>query len=300
MTIIRSFVGSLVALSCYGLVAAQVTIDRSLPAPKQPEVVVENMFGTIEIRAWSKNEVRVSGRLAPGAEGLAFDADQGEFHISVEAPEHWLYESDDDTDYRSQLVVELPTGSSVGVRSLNASIRIDGVNGLIEVESVNGAVSIGGDPRVVRIESMTGTVDVQAVAAAMQVESVSGDVTLVGATRAVEVETISGGVILTGSSFEEVSIETVSGSVSIEGSLTAQGGIEVETHNGTVEIVVPAATRARFSFSTFNGSIENTIGPSPRKTGRFEPYTELRFSTGSEDFEVSVETFSGNISLRTN
>jgi len=35
--------------------------------------------------------------------------------------------------------------------------------------------------------------------------------------------------------------------------------------------------------------------PRPTRDGRFNPYQELSFSTGLNDFEVSVETYSGNI-----
>jgi predicted membrane protein len=295
----RTIVGLLTLFATCGLAGAQVSIDRSLPVSSSPEVTIENMFGSIEIRAWTKDEVRVTGRLASAAEGLEFDVDENEVEISIDAAEHWFYESDDDTEFRSQLLIQLPQGSSVGIESLNASIEIDGVRGVIEIETINGSVTVSGDPSSVEIESMTGNVEVQAVAAEMEVESVSGDVTLYGARATVSVESISGNVIVQGSSLEEISIETVSGNVSVDGSLTAEGDVDVETHSGHVELTFPADVRARFSLSTFNGSIDSVIGPTPRKTSRFEPYTELRFANGSDDFDVSVETFSGNITVRT-
>ena len=44
--------------------------------------------------------------------------------------------------------------------------------------------------------------------------------------------------------------------------------------------------------------IENDIGPMPRSKGA-NPSTELEFSTDLDaDFDVSIETFSGNIAIR--
>ena len=286
-------------LGC-GVAAAQVQVDEVRPAPPGGQIEVENLFGTIEVVAWDRDEIHVTGRLAAGSEGLEFEIDEegGETEISVEAPDHWFHESDDDSEYRSDLVVHVPRGSSVSIETINATVKVDGVSGAIEVETINGNVTIAGDPSTVEIESMTGDIDVRAQTAQMDIESVSGSVLLFGATASVEVECVSGEVVIQGTALAEVSVETVSASVTLDVSVTEQGEIDIETHSGDVELLLPSEIQATFSVSTFNGTIENEVGPKPRKTSRFEPYTELRFSTGPEDFEVQVETFSGNIGLR--
>jgi hypothetical protein len=258
------------------------------------------MFGTIEVVAWDRNEIHVTGRLAAGSEGLEFEVDEedGETEISVEAPDHWFHESDDDSEYRSDLVVHVPRGSSISIETINATVTVDGVSGAIEIETINGNVTISGDPSTVEIESMTGDIDVRAQAAQMDIEAASGSVLLFGATGIVEVESVTGEVVVQGTALAEVSVETVSGPVTLDVSVIEQGEIDIETHSGDVELLLPSDVQATFSISTFNGTIENEVGPEPRKTSRFEPYTELRFSTGPEDFEVQVETFSGNIGLR--
>jgi DUF4097 and DUF4098 domain-containing protein YvlB len=285
-------------LAC-GASAAQVQVDQSRPASPGGEVYIESLFGSIEIIGWDRDEVQITGRLAAGAEGLEFDADEEEVSIEVAAPDHWLHGSEDDAEYRSDLVISVPRGSHVSVETLNAPITIDGVSGAIEIESVNGSVKISGDPEVVEIEAMTGNVEVRAQAAEMDVEALSGAVQLYGVTGSVSVEAVSGTVIIQGQEIEEISIESVSGDVSFDGGFAAEGEFEVETHSGNIELIVPGDVKARFEFETFNGKIENEIGPAPHKEDRFSPYTELRFSTGSGEFDVSVETFSGNITLRT-
>lgn len=300
MNTIKVRLALLILLFGCGVAAAQVQIDETRPALPGGEIEVENLFGTIEIVAWDRDEVQVTGRVAAGAEGLEFDVDEedGEIEISVEAPDHWFYESDDDSEYRSDLVVQVPRDSSISVETINAAVKIDGVSGAIEVETINGSVTISGDPSIVEIESMTGDIDVRAQASQMEIESASGSVLLFGATGSVEVEAVSGEVVVQGSALAEVSVETVSGPITLDVSVTEQGEIDIETHSGDVELLLPSDVKATFAISTFNGTIESEIGPKPRKTGRFEPYTELRFATGSEEFEVQVETFSGNVAIR--
>jgi hypothetical protein len=300
MNTMKTRIAILVLLLGCGTVAAQIQIDQIRPVPPGVQVEVENMFGTIEIIGWDRNEIQVTGRMAAGAEGFEFEIDEeeGEAEIYIEAPDHWFYESDDDSEYRSELVVQVPRGSSLSIEAINATVKVDGISGAVEVETINGNVTISGDPSSVEVESMTGDIDVRAQAAQMEIEAVSGSVVLFGATGAVEVESVSGEVVVAGSGLGEVSVETVSGPITLDVSVADQGEIGVETHSGDVELLLPSDMKATFSISTFSGTIENEVGPTPRKTSRFEPYTELRFSTGPEEFEVQVETFSGNIGLR--
>jgi len=278
--------------------AAQVEIDKQQPAPAPGEVYIENYFGSIEVTGWEREVVRVTGRLAAGAEGIDVDSDEDGVGIDVEVPEAWLYASESDDEYRSELTVQVPQGSSIYVETLNATIVIRGIQGHVEVETINGPVTVEGDPRSVEIESMTGSVQVRARAAEMEVESISGPVDLAGVTKSVGVTTVSGSIRVRGEALEEVELEAVTGDVAFDGSFVAEGGLELETHSGNVELSLPADVKARFECETFSGSIENAFGAKPTREGRFHPFQQLRFSTGLEEFTVQIRTYSGNIALR--
>jgi DUF4097 and DUF4098 domain-containing protein YvlB len=282
-----------------GQVWAQVRIDKNRPARPDGEVSIENTFGSVKVIGWDRNEVAVKGVLAAGAERLEMSSDKESVWIEVDTPESWLYDSDDDSEYRSHLEVNVPMGSSVGVESLNATVTIQNVNGIIEVESVNGSVTISGNPPAVEVETTTGAIEISAEAAEMEVDTVSGAVVLKGARGRVDVETVSGIVSISGSNLQEVEIETTAGDVTFDGNFVhGEGSFEVETFSGHVEMILPHDVAARFHLDTFNGQIENEIGPRPRRDGRFNPYQEVRFTTGLIDYEVAVTTYSGNIKLR--
>ena len=279
--------------------AAQIKVDKSLPASPEGEVYIGNMFGSVEVIGWDAAEVSVTGTLAAAADDFDFDGDpeEGEIWIEVGVPDSPSY----DGDFESHIVVKVPRGSSVGVETINASIDIAEVSGLIEIETVNGSITINGDPRGVEISAITAEIDITAVNAPMEIESVSGGVTLRGVTSAVSVESVSGNVDISGQDLSEVEIESMAGDIRIQGNFTAKGDVDIESFSGNVELVFPSGIAANFDLVTFSGKIENAFGPKPRRGSEHEPYMELSFSTGLDsDFDVSVETFSGNITITAN
>jgi DUF4097 and DUF4098 domain-containing protein YvlB len=278
--------------------SAQFTVERRQPASAHVEVRVENAFGSIEIVGWDQAEVLVSGTLAAGVEDFDVDAEESEIDVQVSVPDAWMYESDDDSEYRSQLVLQVPHGATISVESLNADVTIRNVNGPIEIESVNGGITIEGAPPTIEIETMTGAVDVRAARASMEVESISGAVSLRGVAGQAEVNTVSGDVDIEASELNSLEVETTAGNVRVAADVAARGGIEIETFSGRVELILPAATKAQFELVTFEGRIESELGPSTSSAGRFSPFRKVRFSTGVEN-EISVQTYSGDIALRT-
>src|SRR6266850_2576519 len=295
----KRFAAALAALALSATAAAaQVQIDKRRPASPAGQVTVGNNFGSVKVIGTETREVSVTGRLAAGAEGLSFDGDKESVSIDVETPERWSYGSEDDTEYRSDLEIRVPKGSSVEIQTLNASVAISGVDGTLSVETVNGAVTVSGNPRSVQVNGVTGRVDVSAVTAEMQIENVSGPVTLRGAARGAEVSTISGAIDVEGKDLARAELKSTSGDIRLHASLKAEGGVNIENFSGNVLIVVPADVAARFKLTTFSGMIENEMGPKPARNERRSPYMELRFTTALNDFDVEARTYTGNITLK--
>ena len=63
---------------------AQVHIDKSRPFPKRGQIGIENAFGSIKIIGWDKEEVSITGVLAPGAKRLDLSNDKEQTWIDVE------------------------------------------------------------------------------------------------------------------------------------------------------------------------------------------------------------------------
>lgn len=279
---------------------AQLEVERRRAAPANGEVEIDSDFGSIAVHAWEKNEVLVRGTIAAGAEGLDFDGNKEGVSISVDVPEAWFHAAGEDAAFRSTLEIWAPAGSRISVESVNASVQVDGFSGRVGVSTINGAVRIAGPAEQVEVETMTGTVDVRAVAAPMEIDSVSGSVIAHGATGEVKIETVSGGVDLAGAALARVEIRTTTGPVSLRGSLARAGGIEIETFSSPVKLVLPKTARAAFRLQTFGGKLQSAFcAGTPVVRERFEPFRQLRCSTGPDDFEIQIRTHDADITLST-
>ena len=280
--------------------AAQVQIDQKRPASKNGQVRIENSFGSTTVIGWDKGEVAVKGRLATGAEDLDFDADEESVSISVDMPEHRDHHHDDGSELASELEIHVPKGSAVQVETVSGIVSVDGVEGALSIETISGDITVKGSPRAVEIDTVSGTTRIDAAAAEMNLQTVSGEIRVRGASRNLSVSCVSGDLDIAGKDLERARIESISGNVRIEGSFRSEGSLEVEMHSGDVDLVVPADVAARFHLTTYSGGIESDLGPKPRRTKTYSPNLESRFTIGQSDFDVSVQTFSGDITVRVN
>lgn len=294
----RIFTMTALLLASASTLAAQVEIERRLPAPAKGRVWIENPFGAVVVRAHDKAEVAVRGTLAAGAEELGFDVDKEGASIDVDVPEAWFHAPGEEPSFRSMLEVTVPVGSTVDVETVNATVEIGGVTGEIEVTTVNGAVKIDAPTRGVEVETMTGAVDVRALQAPMSIRTVSGAVTVAGATGEIRIESVSGRVEVAGASVAALEVETTTGPVVFKGTLARAGEMKIQTFSSPVAIELPRGVRTAFDLTTFAGKIQSDFcAGTPVVRDRFEPYRQLRCSTGPEGFEIEVRTHDADITI---
>ena len=128
--------------------------------------------------------------------------------------------------------------------------------------------------------------------------SISGDVTIAGAGGHVQVETVSGAVRVRGAGLADVHVETTTGRVTLEGTFARAGEVHVESFSSPVHLALPPDLRATLDLRTFAGEIRSHVcAGTPLTRERFEPFRQLRCSTGSEELEISVRTHDGDITI---
>lgn len=258
-------------------------------------ISIENLAGSLTIIGTDGTELRVTGSMGDDVEELDISGGGDEVSIEVVIP--------DDGDWKgarkiaADLEIEVPRGASLDVETVSATIEVSGVAGEIEAASVSGSVTVAGGTGSVEVESVSGAVFVNGGSGTVSAESVSGRVKLEGVSGDVEATTVSGDIDVDAGAVDDVEIETVAGGVFFKGRLSA-GSLEIESHSGNVEALLPADLGADFELATFSGRIDNEFGPPASRADRYEPGMSAEFSTGTGAADVSVETFSGNISLR--
>lgn len=271
------------------------SVDVTKSASATPTVEIENLAGSVKISGWDREEIKVSGVLGDDTDGLDFSGSGDSFDIEVEIPDSYGRRH---RDLDSDLEIWLPAGSSVSVETVSASIRVSGVNGRLELESVSGEVTVDGAPTSADVETVSGSIELSGSETLAIAESVSGKIELSGVAGRVEAATVSGSIRVEASDIEQGEFEAVSGSVRFTGALSPGARLSAESHSGSVVLNLPADTSARFQVETFSGGINNGFGGGEaERTSRYAPGKRLDFTIGSGDAQVSVESFSGSVTL---
>ncbi len=289
----RSMIGCILAsgLLLAGTVLAQETgiierdglefverIDKTVPVEKGGTLYLTTPEGSVEVKAWDQDEVRVE--VAKSAEAFTESGARellAEVQVFVEktaADVRVRVESTEDLDdldlefhFSVPRVYNLDLNTSGGsieigdlegqvlARTAGGSIGVGYIEkGKVDVETAGGSISIagieGGDGRA---HTAGGSITVGEVSGTVEAETAGGSISVTRAGGPIRAET-AGGSIEVGDGGQGVYAETSGGSIRIG---KAGGLVEAETAGGSITI---GPTSGQVNAETAGGSI--TIGPS--------------------------------------
>ncbi|HWT16134.1 MAG TPA: DUF4097 family beta strand repeat-containing protein [Patescibacteria group bacterium] len=281
------------------LFAAAPIAEATAPLDPRGTLEASNVRGRISVTAWDRNEVSWSGALGAGAK-LVVEKSATRVSISVESEEggNWLGWNNGPRE-DSVLVIKVPASAALDLSAVSANIDVTAMRGSpsIEAESVSGEVSLrASSADKLEISSVSGDVSFEGQAGRVDAETVSGDVRVSGVSGDVSVETVSGSAIVRGASVNEFEAASVSGDIDFEGTLAADGRMDVESMSGDVSITLPADASARVSAESFSGDLENDFGLVVEDDDG--PGSTLHGTLGAGGASIEIESFSGDVNLR--
>lgn len=294
--------GALVAASLSGTALAATPINETRPLDARGHLVVENLKGRIEVRAWDRREVKIEGSLGQGVEKLEITGDAQHLSVKVKYPKTGGlgFFSGSDKSEPSQLRLMVPLQADLEIDAVSADVDVSGIaSGELSIDSVSGDVSVVGAPREAVIDSVSGDLKLILNSAKVSTESVSGDIDLRGRLGGeVHVETVSGDVDLSvhQSNVHKLSGNTVSGDMRINTALAPAGRIGLESVSGNLSLRMPANLSAQVRGESFSGELHAPdVQVSRPKHG---PGSNFEHRYGSGDGEISLESFSGDARLQ--
>ena len=264
------------SLACAPLFAG-TPINETRPLDARGRIDIENVKGRIEVRAWDRNEVRITGTLGDGVEKLVIDGDRNDLEVRVEYPRRMGGWRGDRTE-PTTLILQVPLRADLDIESVSADIDVDGVA-----------------PGDLDIESVSGNVRVAAAPGKASVSSVSGDLVLTINTDDASAETVSGDIELAGRLKGVVDAETVSGDAEVQVALAEGGEIRSETVSGDIRLRLPRSLSARVRGESFSGELE-APGATVHKE-EFGPGKSFEARYGSGAGQIRIEAFSGDAIL---
>ena len=273
---------------------AATPIDQTRPLDPRGRVEIDNLKGRVEVRAWDRPEVKITGSLGAGVEKLSVEGDRGALHIEVKYPNRA------NNTEPTVLVVQVPLQADLEISTVSANIDVHGVAPReLSLESVSGDIVANGAPRRAAVESVSGDVVLTLNSGDVEASAVSGDLTLNGRLNGeVSVETVSGNMRVDsrGERLRRLSASTVSGDAELKAALAPDGEISMESVSGDLTLIAPRDLSAKVSGESFSGDL-NAPGAKIERE-EFGPGSSFHTRYGAGKGEVRIETFSGDATLR--
>lgn len=250
-----------------------------------PEVRLATFDGPIEIQSWERPEVLVEiekrGPTREAVERLTVEAlqDGNRVEVTVKRPSTDSFQAFGFAGGASaRLTVSLPRRSDVSARTGDGSIRLERVNGSLELRTGDGAI---------RVDEAAGDLNLNTGDGAIVVDGAEGRLTL---------ETGDGGVNVTGR-LSAVRMQTGDGSIvyRVEPDSVMADDWEITTGDGAVALHLPPGFSAQLDASTGDGSIRSDLEVvRASQNGR----NTLKGRLGEGGRRLRIHTGDGAISLK--
>ena len=287
---------STLALACLAALPALAgtPIDQTRPLDPRGRIEIENLKGRVEVRAWDRQEVKVTGTLGDGVEKFSLDGDRRNLRIEVKYP------SRSGSTEPTVLIVQVPTLADLEIETVSADIDVHGIASReLSLESVSGDIVANGAPREARIESVSGDVRLVLNSGDVSVDTVSGELSLQGRLDGeVSMESVSGNLRLdsVGERLRSMSAGTVSGDMDLKLALQDGGEIRTESVSGDLLLLLPRDVSCEVSGESFSGELSAPGAKIQRE--EFGPGSSFQTRYGAGKGDVRIETFSGDATLR--
>ena len=268
------------------------TINKRAQADPAGQVEVSNTSGTVIVTGWDRNEIEVTGELGEGCERLEFETSGKRTRIKVVLPKRG---SSDDTD----LLIKIPSGSSLSVNTVSADIEVTGVRGAQRLQAVSADITTEARAEDVECKTVSGDITVQGEGkpGLITITTVSGDAQASNVAGEVNGNTVSGNFDFDLGATTRSRLRSTSGDLSVRAKATPDARLDMESISGDVRLNLVGKPQAEFDISSFNGEIRNCFGPKPARTDEYAPGRDLRFKEGSGSARVRIKTLNGDISL---
>ncbi len=283
----------LAALALAGVAWAQTPIDETKPVGPKDSIDITNINGKVEVEAWDRNEIHVTGTLGRNTEKLEFTHKDGETEIKVVVPRFGWHVGE------TILFINAPAGNSVRASSVSGGVEVRGIKADVEISSISGSVRATGCAGTIQAESVSGSVHLDGDFTECEATSVSGSVHVKTVRDEVRAKSVSGSIEVEGMTPKKIECETNSGSVSYTGGLAPDAKLEASTHSGSVKLRLPADVSARVHAETFSGGINNDLSDAQAERPKYGPGASLNTKFGSGSANIDASAFSGSVTLTT-
>lgn len=278
--------------------ASRSKTDQTVAVQKNMRLSVDNFAGSITVRTWEKDAVRVE------AEHSMRD------RVNIRPTEAVLRVGTSSERGPSRTVdftLTVPRWLPIALHGTYVDIDLEGMQGEVTAETVGGDVRLKGGAGTVTLKSVEGIIEVDGSKGRMTLNTVNEGVFVRDAAGEIIAETVNGDLTLERIDSSSVDVATVNGDVLYDGSVRDGGSYRFATHNGDVELRVPDQINATVFVRTYRGDFDSHFDVKVPETTAADNTDDRRrrerrnrrfnFTLGSGAARVDLESFGGDISL---
>jgi hypothetical protein len=273
---------------------AQQPVLRGHAASSEVSVRLVAAAGSVRVVGWERDSVELSGSVPVGSR-VEFASSEGVakgMKMYVEAPS-------ERTARDGRLVLRVPAGARVWVKTGSADIDVIGVTGGLDLNVVGGSITVHGNPRELRAESMDGNVLVAGTPVWLRAKTATGDITMTGGGEDLGASTISGDILSRGGPVERMKLESTTGAIRVANESARSGTLDIDTHSGLVELELARGGAVELDLATITGAIDNGWSRAAPAKGREGRGMTLMTSSGmGGGTRIIVRSFKGAIKVR--
>jgi DUF4097 and DUF4098 domain-containing protein YvlB len=258
--------------------------EKRFTVSGMPDVHLTTFDGAIEIRSGADGEVRLEiEKRGPSEEEIKkiqvdVKQDGNRIDVDVRKPNREVVFGFGMSP-TAKLIVTMPKTGNVVARSGDGSIRIERVNGRLDLHTGDGSIkadSIGGD---VTLQTGDGSVTLNGITGRLDLQTSDGSVTVAGAPEIARVHTGDGSITFRA-----------------ESGVAMKDDWSFTTGDGSVSLYLPTDFSAELDASTGDGAVHSELNVSGNSDDR--EHRSLRGQLGQGGKLLKVRTGDGSIRLR--
>jgi hypothetical protein len=270
--------------------ASHVTLlDQTLPSNRLEMHVAS---ANVEITPWEQSDIRVQAIQTHGS--------PGDFTVEVGQEGDAVWVRDRVTPYqlpslrRLDYFVSVPKRVSTSVTAGSGNVRIEGVEGDVQVKVGSGNINLNRVVGRLGAETDSGNIELtDGNVATATVRTSSGNITLQGVSNQLTLTTSSGNMRVRDAKDGQLTVAISSGNFEYAGSLASAGMHTIHCASGNVRLRLPDTNSFRLQASASSGNIRNAF---PLRDSQQHRGT-LSGTVGDGGATLAITVSSGNITL---
>ena len=264
--------------------ATEGDVRKSVEAPAEGVVEIDQVTGTVVVSGWDRSEVEVTGRLGRNLDSVLLEPRGDRVLLRMRQSLQGGGAAD--------LSIRIPRGARLEVESMSLDLRVTGVLGGVDSNIVSGTQRLtgaGAESGSVRLETVSGVLQVDGILSELELMAVSGPVGVDAAVDRLRVDTVNGPQDLRLRDARRVDVNSLNGAIVLQlASPSPRLVVAGKTFNGSLTLGFDAEVSAHIEAVAQHGRIENRLGGDEKRSGEGE----------HDPARIAVSTYRGDIVLR--